>query len=101
MIWAHVAALRVFVETVLRYGLPLEFICALVKVGFRMSSPAYKASADAAADHSEASQKGEGCIGFGLLVPRRERSRQGQTGAGYQGRSFAHIRDGRRGVGHR
>ncbi|KAK4130397.1 ATPase, V1 complex, subunit C [Trichocladium antarcticum] len=31
MIWAHVVALRVFVETVLRYGLPLEFVCALVR----------------------------------------------------------------------
>lgn len=31
MIWAHVLTLRVFVETVLRYGLPLEFVCALVK----------------------------------------------------------------------
>ncbi|KAI0965654.1 vacuolar ATP synthase-like protein subunit C 1 [Xylaria arbuscula] len=30
MIWAHVMALRVFVESVLRYGLPLEFIPALV-----------------------------------------------------------------------
>ncbi|KAK4452939.1 hypothetical protein QBC34DRAFT_397434 [Podospora aff. communis PSN243] len=32
MIWTHANALRVFVETVLRYGLPLEFVCALVKV---------------------------------------------------------------------
>jgi V-type H+-transporting ATPase subunit C len=32
MIWIHVLTLRVFVETVLRYGLPLEFISALVKV---------------------------------------------------------------------
>lgn len=32
MIWIHVLALRVFVETVLRYGLPLDFVCALVKV---------------------------------------------------------------------
>ncbi|KAK3337352.1 hypothetical protein B0T19DRAFT_455174 [Cercophora scortea] len=31
MIWAHVITLRVFVETVLRYGLPLEFVAALVK----------------------------------------------------------------------
>ncbi|KAI1505333.1 V-ATPase subunit C [Biscogniauxia marginata] len=34
MIWAHVMALRVFVESVLRYGLPLEFVSALV-----LSSP--------------------------------------------------------------
>lgn len=32
MIWAHIMALRVFVETVLRYGLPLEFVSALVVV---------------------------------------------------------------------
>lgn len=32
MIWAHVMALRVFVESVLRYGLPLEFVSALVLV---------------------------------------------------------------------
>lgn len=33
VIWTHVMTLRVFVETVLRYGLPLEFVCALIKVG--------------------------------------------------------------------
>lgn len=32
MIWIHVLTLRVFVETVLRYGLPLEYISALVQV---------------------------------------------------------------------
>jgi V-type H+-transporting ATPase subunit C len=32
MVWIHVLALRVFVETVLRYGLPLDFVCGLVKV---------------------------------------------------------------------
>lgn len=32
MIWIHVLTLRVFVETVLRYGLPLDFICGLIKV---------------------------------------------------------------------
>ncbi|KAI9879394.1 MAG: Vacuolar ATP synthase subunit C [Pleopsidium flavum] len=31
MVWIHVLALRVFVETVLRYGLPLHFVCGLVK----------------------------------------------------------------------
>ncbi|KAI0151850.1 vacuolar ATP synthase subunit C [Xylariaceae sp. FL1272] len=30
MVWAHTMALRVFVESVLRYGLPLEFVSALV-----------------------------------------------------------------------
>jgi V-type H+-transporting ATPase subunit C len=32
MVWVHVLALRVFVETVLRYGLPLDFVCGLVQV---------------------------------------------------------------------
>lgn len=32
MAWIHVLALRVFVETVLRYGLPLSFVCGLVRV---------------------------------------------------------------------
>jgi V-type H+-transporting ATPase subunit C len=31
MVWTHVLALRVFVETVLRYGLPLDFVCGLVQ----------------------------------------------------------------------
>ena len=31
--WVHVLTLRVFVETVLRYGLPLDFVCGIVKVG--------------------------------------------------------------------
>ncbi len=32
MAWVHVLALRVFVETVLRYGLPLQFVCGLIRV---------------------------------------------------------------------
>jgi len=32
MVWTHAITLRVFVETVLRYGLPLEFVCVLIKV---------------------------------------------------------------------
>lgn len=31
--WVHAMALRVFVETILRYGLPAEFACGLIKVG--------------------------------------------------------------------
>ena len=36
MAWVHVLALRVFVETVLRYGLPLSFVSGLVQVGGRL-----------------------------------------------------------------
>lgn len=32
MIWIHILTLRVFVEAVLRYGLPLDYVTALVKV---------------------------------------------------------------------
>lgn len=32
-VWVHVLVLRVFVETVLRYGLPLDFVCGLLTVG--------------------------------------------------------------------
>jgi V-type H+-transporting ATPase subunit C len=39
MIWIHVLTLRVFVETVLRYGLPLDFVCGLVKVSTILSNP--------------------------------------------------------------
>jgi V-type H+-transporting ATPase subunit C len=38
MIWIHILALRVFVETVLRYGLPLDFVCGLVQVCFKSTS---------------------------------------------------------------
>ncbi|CRG85042.1 V-type H+-transporting ATPase subunit C [Talaromyces islandicus] len=31
MVWIHVLVLRVFVETVLRYGLPLDFVSAIVR----------------------------------------------------------------------
>lgn len=33
MVWVHIYVLRVFVETVLRYGLPLDYVASLVKVG--------------------------------------------------------------------
>lgn len=34
--WIHVLTLRVFVETVLRYGLPLAFVCGIIKVRLRL-----------------------------------------------------------------
>lgn len=36
--WIHVLTLRVFVETVLRYGLPLSYVCGLIKVRNAMRS---------------------------------------------------------------
>ncbi|KAF2256064.1 vacuolar ATP synthase subunit C [Trematosphaeria pertusa] len=46
MIWIHVLALRVFVETVLRYGLPLDFVCGLVQTTEKLARKA-KANLDA------------------------------------------------------
>ncbi len=33
MTWVHMLVVRVFVETVLRYGLPLDFVCGMLTVG--------------------------------------------------------------------
>ncbi|KAI9850210.1 MAG: Vacuolar ATP synthase subunit C [Thelocarpon superellum] len=40
MAWIHVLTLRVFVETVLRYGLPLSFVCGLVKTTPKLAKKA-------------------------------------------------------------
>lgn len=39
MVWIHILVLRVFVETVLRYGLPLDFVSALIKVRYNRPLP--------------------------------------------------------------
>lgn len=39
MVWIHVYVLRVFVETVLRYGLPLDFVCTLIRVSHLFPQP--------------------------------------------------------------
>ncbi|PHH78089.1 hypothetical protein CDD82_3218 [Ophiocordyceps australis] len=45
MIWIHVATLRVFVESVLRYGLPLDYVTALIKTTNKLA-PKIKAALD-------------------------------------------------------
>jgi len=40
MVWIHVLVLRVFVETVLRYGLPLDFVCAVVRTTSKQATRA-------------------------------------------------------------
>ncbi|KAF4969128.1 hypothetical protein FSARC_3595 [Fusarium sarcochroum] len=45
MIWVHVMTLRVFVEAVLRYGLPLEYVTALVKTTSKLA-PKVKTALD-------------------------------------------------------
>jgi V-type H+-transporting ATPase subunit C len=71
MIWAHVMTLRVFVETVLRYGLPLEFVCALVKVR-SIHIPTSLIWLTLAADNPETGKEGQDSSRFGVLVPRRK-----------------------------
>ncbi|RSL70561.1 hypothetical protein CEP54_001719 [Fusarium duplospermum] len=45
MIWVHVLTLRVFVEAVLRYGLPLDYVTALVKTTTKLA-PKVKTALD-------------------------------------------------------
>ncbi|KAL7930892.1 hypothetical protein V8C35DRAFT_311660 [Trichoderma chlorosporum] len=45
MIWIHVLTLRVFVEAVLRYGLPLDYATALIKTTSKLA-PKAKAALD-------------------------------------------------------
>ncbi len=83
MVWAHVLTLRIFVETVLRYGLPLEFVCALIQV--RLGRPSWQASAlTAQPDHKQTGQKGQDRARLGLLVSRRECLWPRQERPGYQ-----------------
>ncbi|KJZ79092.1 hypothetical protein HIM_01243 [Hirsutella minnesotensis 3608] len=46
MAWIHVLTLRVFVEAVLRYGLPLDYVTALVKTTSKLA-PKVKTALDA------------------------------------------------------
>lgn len=47
MIYVHILILRSYVETVLRYGLPLSFVCGLIKTTPKQAKKA-KASLDSA-----------------------------------------------------
>jgi V-type H+-transporting ATPase subunit C len=72
MIWVHVLALRVFVETVLRYGLPLDFICGLIKVSVSKMGPCQ--CLIPYVDDSETLQEDQIYTRFDLLSPGWERS---------------------------
>lgn len=64
MVWIHVLVLRVFVETVLRYGLPLDFVCALVRVcdpSVNCFLLGCRSHAYISTDKPEASRKSEAC----------------------------------------
>lgn len=111
MIWIHVLTLRVFVETVLRYGLPLEYLCVLIQV----CAPVQKTRPIPPSrlrplltvdpDKLQASKEDQGEPGLNLLLPRRGCIRQRQEGTRHQGRCclpFGHGRCRswqRRGIG--
>lgn len=99
MVWAHILTLRVFVETVLRYGLPLEFVCALIKVHTSIHTPLnFNATYTIGIDYRKTGEKGKDGAGLGILIPGRKCSRQGQARPGYQGRRRVVVRDGRCGT---
>lgn len=97
MSWMHVLALRVFVETVLRYGLPLSFVCGVVKVS---PTPSYlktprasmhaeigpkeeeedELTAHSSPDRLQTREKGKGKPRRPLLRSRRQRHVQRQKG---------------------
>lgn len=77
MVWIHVLALRVFVETVLRYGLPLRYVCGLVKVSGILVSHDLRClpllTVCLCPDDPEARQEGEVLIGLFLFLSGRQR----------------------------
>ena len=95
MTWVHALALRVFVETVLRYGLPAEFVCGLVKVcvillllvvsGIAEGAVEVESLTRLAADYAEAFVKGERDSRCDVRAFRRERSEPGLERPGDQG----------------
>ena len=63
MAWVHVLTLRVFVETVLRYGLPLQYVCGLIRVCITLPmivevDQDFDALTNFPIDHSQARKKG-------------------------------------------
>jgi V-type H+-transporting ATPase subunit C len=76
MIWIHVLALRVFVETVLRYGLPLDFMCGIVQVrSFSRRFVRDGLLMHDMLDKRKSSKESKIEPRFSVLVPRRQRFR--------------------------
>lgn len=89
MIWAHVMALRVFVESVLRYGLPPDFVSALISVSTTDKYVSTKTvfhvcTNSIATDKLQVGEKGQANARLVLLVPRRKRIWTGQTGQNHK-----------------
>lgn len=87
MTWVHALALRVFVETVLRYGLPAEFVCALIKVFSVSFIFISRLLTYVTPDNTKGRQKGKRQPGRRLYLPRRQRSIARQEGQGCLGRA--------------
>lgn len=85
MVWAHVLTLRVFVETVLRYGLPLEYVSALIKVSTSLWDNTTGCFTNTKLDESQGGEEGQDLSGFDILVPGRKRLWEGQEGQGAEG----------------
>jgi hypothetical protein len=84
MVWVHVLVLRVFVETVLRYGLPLDFVCTLVRVCTTTLS--FETKLTRADTRHKTSRQGEAEPRRKVLVPSRKRLWARQEGPGQEGR---------------
>lgn len=87
MAWMHVLALRVFVETVLRYGLPLNFVAGIIKVRFfsMLTTMAVKLTLHLA-DRRQARQKGQSQPRRALQRLGRQRNQQRPEGQARQRR---------------
>lgn len=114
MVWIHVLTLRVFVEAVLRYGLPLDYVTALVKVrrvDWALEPPRAQVPlgllslalslcrqmltfASLPSDQVETSPQGQVCPRLKLFIPGRQRLRPRQAREGHQGRRGHDVRDG-------
>lgn len=81
MTWMHVLALRVFVETVLRYGLPAEFVCGIVEVGSPLEASVCGSVTDSnLTDDTQTREKSQGVVRLDLRLPRRQCHGKGQEG---------------------
>ena len=111
MAWMHVLALRVFVETVLRYGLPLNFVAGIVKVCIELSIlRALRVAKHAKnqrkpstnpltlTDRPQARQESKSKPRCPLRRSRRQRPEQRQERQACKGRRHNAARPGRRGL---
>ncbi len=84
--WIHVLTLRVFVETVLRYGLPLSFVCGIIKVclasALRMKT---RLTRVCVTDRPKASEEGQRLLGRSIRRYWRQRHEQRQERTACQG----------------